>query len=82
MHITTWHLTGSLFDGEVAAGLVPTLFAIDPVATLAALKAEYIKAHADITKVNKVLSTHESVSVVEAISVLKKARYLIRNDNK
>ena len=68
-------MTGSLFDGEVAAGLVPTLFAINPTATLEAIRTEFIKAHTDITKVNKVLSTHESVSVVEAILVLKKARY-------
>lgn len=74
VHITTWPMTSNLFDGEVAAGLVPTLFTSDPTATLAAITTEVIKAHADLAKVNKTITTYESVSVAEALLVLKKAR--------
>ena len=36
IYINTWPLSATLFDGEIAGGAVPTLFASDEVAALTA----------------------------------------------
>jgi len=72
--IKGWPLNCSLFDGEIAAGLVPTLFAADPTAAETALKADPTKAHYDINKLNKVLLMPETILTREALALLKKNR--------
>ncbi len=70
-----WPFNAALFDGEVAAGLIPTLFAPDPEATSAAITANRLKAHYYVNKLNKVLFMPEHLQLKEALHLLKKHRY-------
>lgn len=47
----SWHLHAHLFDGDVAAGPNPILFANDMAAANEALLADPGKAHFDLSKV-------------------------------
>ncbi len=73
--LRSWPVNAALFDGEVAAGLVPTLFAPDPEAASAAISANRLKAHYDVNKLNKVLFMPEHLQLKEALHLLKKHRY-------
>ncbi len=53
-----WHLHAHLFDGDVAAGPVPLLFAADPAAAGEALLADPAKAHFDLMKVSFVFAIY------------------------
>ena len=72
--IKQWALNATLFNGEDAAGLVPTLFAVNPEAAEAAIKLDANKAHWDLAKLNKIFFTAESVDLQEAMALLKKPR--------
>jgi len=72
--VGTWDLNAQLFDGDVAAGLVPTLFAEDSDAAIKAINADPLKIHGDIQKINRLLFTPEGLSLKDAISLLKKPR--------
>ena len=67
-------LAANLFEGDVLAGLVPTLFADDPNAAEPAITSDAAKAHWDINKINKVFMVLENISLKEAVSLLKKPR--------
>ena len=54
-------LAANLFEGDVLAGLVPTLFADDPNAAERAITTDAAKAHWDINKINKVYSKLHSL---------------------
>jgi len=77
VHIKTWHLRSSTFDGDKAAGLVPTLFASDPDAIAGALDSNWIGLQHDVNKINKTIFMPEGVSFKEASGLLKKPRYNI-----
>ena len=59
-----------MFDGEAAAGPVPTLFSEDPEASIRAIKANLPKAHHDIQKL-----AGETVRLSDCQAILKKPRY-------
>ena len=67
-------LAANLFEGDVLAGLVPTLFADDPDAAERAITSDAAKAHWDINKINKVFMVPENIGLKDAVSLLKKPR--------
>ena len=67
-------LAANLFEGDVLAGLVPTLFADDPDAAERAITSDTAKAHWDINKINKVFMVPENIGLKDAVSLLKKPR--------
>jgi len=72
--INSWDLNATLFDGDVSAGLVPTLFAEDADTTLKAIAGDPLKIHADIQKINRLLFTPEGLTLKEALAFMKKPR--------
>lgn len=75
IHINTWPLSATLFDGEVAGGVVPVLFATDEAAALDSISSDLAKAHWDVNKLNKVFFISESINLKEALALIKKPRY-------
>jgi len=63
-----------MFDGDEAAGLIPTLFAEDIEAARTAINSDVIKAHYDVNKLNRVLIMPEHLLMREALQLLKKNR--------
>ena len=49
--VKTWYLHAHMFDGDIAAGPVPLLFAANPDEAAASIAAEPAKAHFDLSKV-------------------------------
>ena len=74
IHINTWPLSVTLFDGEIAGGPVPTLFASEEAAALDSVSSDLGKAHWDVNKLSKVFFISESVYLKEALALLKKPR--------
>ena len=74
IHINTWPLSATLFDGEVAGGVVPVLFATDEAAALDSITSDLAKAHWDVNKLNKVFFISESINLKEALALIKKPR--------
>ena len=72
--INTWPLSATLFDGEVAGGVVPVLFATDEAAALDSISSDLAKAHWDVNKLNKVFFISESINLKEALALIKKPR--------
>ena len=75
IHINTWPLSATLFDGEVAGGVVPVLFATDEAAALDSITSDLAKAHWDVNKLNKVFFISESINLKEVLALIKKPRY-------
>jgi len=65
-----------MFDGEAAAGPVPSLFSEDPEASLRAIKANLAKTHHDIQKLAKVFAAGETIRLPDCPAFLKKPRYI------
>ena len=65
IHINTWPLSATLFDGEVAGGVVPVLFATDEAAALDSITSDLAKAHWDVNKLNKVFFISESINKIK-----------------
>ena len=74
IHINTWPLSATLFDEEVAGGVVPVLFATDEAAALDSITSDPAKAHWDVNKLNKVFFISESINLKEALALIKKPR--------
>jgi len=74
VHLRSWSLKCTTFDGDKAAGLVPTLFAADPEGILATLDRSWIGLQHDVVKLNKVIFSPEGVSLKESHGLLKKPR--------
>jgi hypothetical protein len=55
-----------MFDGDLIAGPVPTMFAEDPEVTKDALKADIYWAHFDMAKFERVFLQPEHVDLGEA----------------
>ena len=69
-----WPLQCDLWDGEVLAGPVPTLFADTPDVAADALKSDLGKVHYDLNRLHKVFFGTEHVDLKEAIALVKKPR--------
>ena len=74
MRLQSWDLKACLFDGEHAAGPVPSLFTTDIEATLQAIAAEPKKTHWDCQRLAKIFFTMESISLGDCTALLKKPR--------
>jgi hypothetical protein len=68
--LARWPLEAALFDGDAAAGPIPTIFSEDPEATRSALEAGAAKAHHDLQRVAKA----KTVSLEDAINIVRKPR--------
>ena len=76
IRLGAWPLNASLFDGEVAAGPCPILFAEDEETTVAALILDHGKSHYDVMRINRAFLSLESVNLKEATAIVKKPRYI------
>ena len=74
MRLHSWPVSASMFDGEAAAGPVPTLFSEDPEATLRAITANTARAHHDIQRIQKVFLAGETIRLPDCPAILKKPR--------
>ena len=74
VRLAAWPLQGDLFDGDVAAGPVPTLFSQEPETTSGNILNNLAKAHSDLQRLAKVFFVMESVLLVDCPAILKKPR--------
>ena len=72
--IKSWPLEADLFDGDLLAGPVPSLYSDDPDASLAAITSDPLKSHWDLQKISKTFFMAETVTVASAVAMLKKLR--------
>ena len=63
-----------LFYGDQLAGPVPSLYSHDPDAALAGILSDPLKSHWDLQKISKSFFLAETVTVSEAMAVIKKTR--------
>ena len=75
VRLSAWPLQGDIFDGDIAAGPVPTLFSLEPEATVQNIIDNLAKAHSDIQRLAKVFFLMESVLLADCPAILKKPRY-------
>jgi hypothetical protein len=64
-----------MFDGDLIAGPVPTMFAEDPEVTKDALKADIYRAHFDMAKFERVFLQPEHVDLGEAFEIVNEPRF-------
>ncbi len=69
-----WNLSCTLFDGDVVAGPVPTLFSERPEAARAALEADPEKASQDLSRILRKFVMPENVPPSAVWSILQKPR--------
>ena len=72
--IQSWPAETLLFDGELMAGPVATLFSQDPDEAAKGIKLDPLKAHWDLMKISRRLIMAEHTSGEEAAAILKKPR--------
>ena len=75
VRLSAWPLQGDIFDGDVAAGPVPTLFSQEPEVTVQNIIDNLAKAHHDIQRLAKVFFLMESVLLADCPAILKMPRY-------
>ena len=74
MLLNSWPAEAALFDGDIMAGPVPTLFGADPDASLTSIMAEPRKAHWDLMKICRLLFMPEILALEDAMAFIKKPR--------
>jgi len=86
--LNSWPVAASMFDGDAAAGPVPTLFSEDPEATLRAILASPARAHHNIQKIAKVFLAGEpsDCQIVQLFrrnpgKIIKKNFFLLKVSN-
>jgi hypothetical protein len=72
--VDSWPLTTDMWDGELLAGPVPSLFTSEPEAACTAINEGLVKIHADISKLLKVFFIPEHLYLDEALLLLKDSR--------
>ena len=75
VRLAYWPLSSDLYDGDVAAGPVPVLFAPNPEEATASLNEDLARSHKDVMKLNKLFGVFEFVNLEAAIAIMKKPRY-------
>jgi len=75
MVLKSWDLDVSLFDGDIMAGPIPTLFSDDCAASLSAILADPLKGHWDLMKIARCFLTTEALTLQEALAFVKKPKY-------
>jgi hypothetical protein len=66
-------------EEDYMSGLLPTLYSEDPQASTAALLANPARARKDLENLQRVFFMPETISLVEAVRVVKKPRTQRRN---
>ena len=74
MVLHSWEATATLFDGDMMAGPVPTLFSEDMDGALEGLKGDPYKGHWDLMRMARLLFMPEVVGYADAKGVVKKPR--------
>ena len=64
-----------MWDGDVIAGPVPTMFADDAEAAAANLLKEVRKTHGDLQRFSRLFGVVEHMDIDKAVALLKKPRY-------
>ena len=77
MLLNSWPAEAALFDGDIMAGPVPTLFGADPDAFLTSIMAEPRKAHWDLMKICRLLFMPEILALEDAMAFIKKPRLVL-----
>ena len=72
--IKSWLLEVDLFDGDLLAGPIPSLYSDDPDASLAGITSDPLKSHWDLQKISKTFFMAEAVTVANVVAMLKKPR--------
>jgi len=72
--IKAWPLEADLFDGDLAAGPIASLFSLDPAKTTTAIKDNILKAHWDLNKLAKAFFMPENLNKQDAFAYVKKPR--------
>ena len=75
LQLAAWPLECTIFEGEVVAGPVPTLFGESPDMSRAALTANPEKAFSDSQRILRCFLMPELLDPSEADSFIKKPRY-------
>ena len=74
MMLKSWPAESVLFDGDIMAGPVPSLFSENPESSPAGIMAEPRKAHWDLMKICRLLIMPEIMSLEDALAFIKKPR--------
>ena len=74
MLLNSWPAEAALFDRDIMAMPVPSLYSEDPEASLAGITAEPRKAHLDLMKICHLLFMPEILGLEDALSFIKKPR--------
>lgn len=72
--LKSWPLDATLFDGDLIAGPVPTLFSVDIEGTASAILHNPVRCHSDVSRMTRVFFMPENITTEEAIKLAKKPR--------
>ncbi len=72
--LAEWDLSTEYFDEDFLSGIMPVLFARDPRAAEASIKANPETAMKDLDKLNRIFFIPESVELDGALKIVKRAR--------
>lgn len=72
--LQTWELEGNMYDGDIAAGPVPTYFSEDLEGTRANMEASLARLHSDGQRLARAFFMPETVTIEEAAPIIKKPR--------
>jgi hypothetical protein len=72
--LAEWDLSTEYFDEDFLSGIMPVLFARDPRAAKAGIKANPETAMKDLDKLNRIFFIPESVELDGALKIVKRAR--------
>jgi hypothetical protein len=72
--LESWPLAATMWDGDILAGPVPTLFAEDADLSSEALAGDPAKAHGDLAKLYRAFFMPEHLQLTNAVKLLRKPR--------
>jgi hypothetical protein len=72
--LAEWELSAEYFDKDFMSGVMPVLYARDPRAAEAGIKANPETAMKDLDKLNRIFFIPESVELSAALKTVKRAR--------
>ncbi len=74
MLLESWPLSATMWDGDILAGPVPTLFAEDADLSSEAITSDPARAHGDLAKLYRAFFMPEHVPLPDAVELLRKPR--------
>ena len=69
-----WPLEADYLDDDILSGVIPTLYSDEPSASEAAILADPVRAKKDIEGLNRNFFIPETISLEEALKVVKRPR--------